>query len=57
MKVSQLEKNMVLSKQQQKVDELATLKHYAFKYNADNRQMIAYDLERAEKKLEELKRL
>jgi hypothetical protein len=57
MKVSQLEKNLALSKQQQKVDDLKRLKHYADKYSADNRQMISYDLERAEDKLKELKRL
>lgn len=57
MKVSQLDKNLAMSKQQKKVDELETLKHYADKYNACNRKMVSYDLDKAKVKLEELKRL
>lgn len=56
-KLTKLEKNLALSKQQKIVDDLANLKHYADKYRADNRDMVTYDLKRAQEKMTELERL
>jgi len=52
---NELERNLALSKQQKKVDDLENLYVYAIKYNADNKTMIEYDLKRAKEKLQELK--
>ena len=56
-KISQLEKNVLLAKQQEKVDNLETLEKAAIKYNADNKDMVIYDLKRAKDNLKELKNL
>ena len=57
MKISLLEKNLMLSNQQKIVDDLEKLKIYAVKYKACNRNIVLYDLKKAKEKLEELKRL
>ena len=55
MKISQLEKNLMKSKLQEKVDSLQVLVDAAIKYNADNRTMLVNDLIRAKTALDSCK--
>ena len=54
MKITKLEKNLMLSKAQEKVDLLQVVADAGMKYNSDNREMNQYDLKRAKEKLAEL---
>jgi len=49
-----LEKNLMKSRQQEKVDSLQVLVNAAIKYNADNKSMLINDLIRAKALLESI---
>lgn len=55
MSNTQLELNLKISKVQQKVDDLKNLLFYANRYNAQNKDMVANDLKRAECELIKIK--
>ena len=50
-----LERNIMIAELQQKVDELTILLAAANKYNADNKNMVSYDLNKAKERLAEAK--
>ena len=54
MKITKLEKNLLLSKAQEKVDLLQVVADAGMKYNSCNKDMNQYDLKKAKEKLAEL---
>jgi len=52
--MTELERNLLKSKLQERVDSLQVLVNAAIKYNADNKTMLINDLIRAKAELEAL---
>ena len=51
--MTKLKKNLVLSKLQQKVDELQIIADASIRLHADNRDILQYDLKMAKQRLVE----
>ena len=54
MNISKLDRNLIKSQLQEKVDSLQTLVNAAIKYNAQNKSMLINDLIRAKVELDSI---